>query len=182
MDQSKINVRYAKAFFTLAKEKGLTTELRSDAGLVADVCSTSTDFNLLLDSPVVKTSSKVKAIRSIFQGRINSYSVNFLILITENKREKFIPGIFRNLEDLYRQEEGIKTVVLTSVQPLNDSTVTEVRQILEKEFKSKVELSQKINPELIGGFVLRVGDQQYDASISTQLKKIKEQLLQTELK
>ena len=182
MDQSKINVRYAKALFLLAKEKGLTTELRRDAGLIAEVCATSTDFNLLLDSPVVKGSNKIKSIQSIFQGRVNEYSLNFLILIVENKREKYIPGIFRNLEDLYRQEEGIKTAVLTSSQPLKDSIVLQIRQILEKEFKSKVELSQKVNPEIIGGFVLRVGDQQYDASIITQLKKIKEQLLETELK
>jgi F-type H+-transporting ATPase subunit delta len=182
MDQSKINVRYAKAFFTLAKEKDLTTELRKDAGLIADVCKTSSDFNLLLNSPVVKTTAKVKAIRSIFDGRVNVLSVNFLVLITENKREKYIPGIFRNLEDLYRQEEGIKTAVVTSSQLLNDSILLQVKQILEKEFKSKVELSQKVNAEIIGGFVLRVGDQQYDASISAQLKKIKEQLLQTELK
>ncbi len=182
MDQSKINVRYAKAFFTLAKEKGLTTELRRDAELIADVCATSTDFNLLLDSPVVKTSAKVKAIQSIFEGKVNVLSLNFLVLITGNKRERYIPGIFRNLEDLYRQEEGIKTAVLTSSQPLNNSIVLQVKQILEKEFKSKVELSQKIDETIIGGFILRVGDQQYDASILNQIKKIKEQLLQTELK
>jgi F-type H+-transporting ATPase subunit delta len=182
MDQSKINVRYAKAFFTLAKEKGLTIELRKDAGLIADVCAKSTDFVLLLNSPVVKTSAKVKAIQSIFEGKVNILSLNFLVLITENKREKYIPGIFRNLEDLYRQEEGIKTAVMTSSQSLDDSILLQVKQILEKEFKSKVELSHKIDEKLIGGFVLRVGDQQYDASISTQLRKIKEQLLQTELK
>jgi F-type H+-transporting ATPase subunit delta len=182
MDQSKINVRYSKAFFSLAKEKGLTAELRKDAGLIADVCAQSADFNALLNSPVVKTSGKVKAIKSIFEGRINVLSLNFLVLITENKREKYMPGIFRNLEDLYRQEEGIRTAVLTSSQLLSDSIVLQVQQILEKEFKSKVELSQKVNPEIIGGFVLRIGDQQYDASILNQLKKIKEQLLQTELK
>jgi F-type H+-transporting ATPase subunit delta len=182
MDQSKINVRYSKAFFSLAKEKGLTKELRKDAGLIADVCTQSADFNALLNSPVVKTSGKVKAIRSIFEGKVNVLSLNFLVLITENKREKHMPGIFRNLEDLYRQEEGIRTAVLTSSQLLSDSIVLQVKQILEKEFKSKVELSQKVNPEIIGGFVLRIGDQQYDASILNQLKKIKEQLLQTELK
>ena len=182
MDQSKINVRYAKAFFMLAKEKGLTTELRKDAALIISVCATSSDFNILLESPVVKTSNKIKALQSIFEGKVNKFSLNFLTLITENNREKFIPGIFRNLEDLYRQEEGIKTAVLTSAQPLDDAIVHQIRQILENEFKVKIELSQKVNNELIGGFVLRVEDQQYDASISTQLKKIKEQLLQTELK
>ena len=182
MDQSKINVRYAKAFFTLAKEKGLNTELRKDAGLISSVCATSSDFILLLESPVVKISQKVKAIRSIFEGKINVLSLNFLVLITENKREKNIPGIFRNLDDLYRQEDGIRSAVLTSAQPMNERIVQEIQKILEDEFKAKVELSQKVNDELIGGFILRVDDQQYDASISTQLKKIKEQLLHTELK
>jgi F-type H+-transporting ATPase subunit delta len=182
MDQSKINVRYAKAFFTLAKEKNLTAELREDARLIANVCETSSDFNLLLESPIVKTSQKVKAIQSIFEGKVNLFSLKFLAIITENNREKNIPGIFRNLEDLYRKDEGIKIATLTSAQLLNDSIVAHVKQLVEKEFNAKVQMKQKIDTSLIGGFVLRVDDKQYDASISTQLKKIREQLLQTELK
>jgi len=182
MDQSKINVRYAKAFFSLAKEKGLTAELRQDAKLIAGVCEQSSDFSALLNSPVVKTSGKQKALRSIFEGKVNSLSLNFLLLITENRREKFIAGIFRNLEELYRREEGVKTAILTSAVPISDDIVLQVKKILENEYQSKVELSQKINPDIIGGFVLRIGDQQYDASIWSQLKKFKEQLHQTELK
>lgn len=182
MDQSKINVRYAKAFFTLAKEKGLTLELRKDAGLIASVCETSSDFILMLDSPVVKTSQKVEALKRIFTGKVNDLSLNFLLLITENKRENYIPGIFRNLEDLYRREEGIRSAVLTSALPLSESLVLQVRKILETEFDAKVELSQKVDNRLLGGFVIRVDDKQYDASLSTQLKKIREQLLHTELK
>ena len=182
MDQSKINVRYAKAFFTLAKEKGLTTELRQDADLITSVCESSSDFVLMLESPVVKTSKKAEALKLIFEDKVNVLSLNFLLLITENKRENYIPGIFRNLEDLYRHEEGIKSAVLTSAQPLNDALVLQVRKALESEFNAKVELKQKVDVKLIGGFVLRVEDKQYDASLSTQLKKIREQLLQTELK
>jgi len=182
MDQSKINTRYAKAFFTLAKDKGLTSEFRKDAGLIAHVCASSIDFNLMLESPIVKTSQKVKAIKSIFTDKINRLSLKFLILIAENKREKNIPGIFRNLEELYRKEEGIKAAVITSAQTLDDVVLRQISQLLEVEFNAKVELSQKVNPELIGGFVLRVEDKQYDASVSTLLKKIKEKLLQTELK
>lgn len=182
MDQSKINVRYAKAFFTLAKEKGLMEELRKDGGLIASVCLTSSDFNLLLESPVIKVSNKLKAIRTIFEGKVNELSLNFLLLITQNKREKYIPGIFRNLEDLYRQEEGIKTALFTSAQPVDDSILKQVNGILEKEYKAKVEMSHKVDEDLIGGFVLRIDDNQYDASVSTQLKKIKDKFLHTELK
>lgn len=182
MDQSKINVRYAKAFFALAKDKGLTLELRKDAKLIASVCESSSDFKLLLESPVIKTSQKTEALKRIFEGKINALSLKFLLLITENKRESYIPGIFRNLEDLYRREEGIKSAVLTSAQPLGEALILQIRKILETEFNAKVELSQKVDNKLIGGFVLRVEDKQYDASLSTQLKKIREQLLHTELK
>ena len=182
MDQSKINVRYAKAFFSLAKEKGLTAELQKDAGLISSVCTTISDFIVLIDSPIVSTSGKIKAIKSIFEGKVNPLSLNFLVLIVENRREKHIPGIFRNLEELYRKEEGIKTAILTTAKPLDEGIIEQIKKTLEKEFGVKVELSEMIDEELIGGFVLRVDDNQYDASISTQLKKIKEKMLQTELK
>jgi F-type H+-transporting ATPase subunit delta len=182
MDQSKINVRYAKAFFSLAKEKGLTVELQKDATLISFVCQSSSDFNILIDSPIIATSGKIKAIKSIFEGKVNLYTQNFLILIAENKREKCIPGIFRNLEDLYRKDAGIKTALLTTAQSLDKAIVEQIRKSLESEIGGKVELSEVIDAKVIGGFVLRVDDNQYDASISTQLKKIKDKLLQTELK
>jgi len=182
MDQSKINIRYAKAFFNLAKEKGLTIELRRDAQLIANVCETSSDFILLLESPVVKTSNKVRAIKIVFEGKVNPLMINFLALITENNREKYIPGIFRNLEDLYRQEEGIKSVVLTSAKPMDEAMVSQISKFLESELHAKVELTQKVNEDLIGGYVVRFDDKQYDASIATQIRKIKEQLLRTDLK
>ncbi len=182
MDQSKINVRYAKAFFSLAKEKGLTLKLREDASLISSVCDSISDFIILIDSPIVSTSGKIKAIKSIFEGKINPLSLNFLVLITENHREKYIPGIFRNLEELYRKQEGIKSAILTTAKPLDGAIVEQIRKSLETEFEAKVELSQRIDEELIGGFILRVDDNQYDASILAQLKKVKEKLLQTELK
>lgn len=182
MDQSKINVRYAKAFFTLAKEKNLSGELQKDSALISSVCSSSSDFILMIESPVIPTSEKLKVVNNIFNGKINLYSLNFLLLIIENRREKNIPGIFRYLEELYRKEQGIKTAVLTTAAPLNEVIANQIQKSLESQLGGRVELSQKIDNELVGGFVLRVDDTQYDASVSSQLKKIKEKLLQTALK
>ena len=72
--------------------------------------------------------------------------------------------------------------MVTTALPLNEAIVTQIQKILETEFKAKVELSQKVDNRLLGGFVIRVEDKQYDSSLSTQLKKIREQLLHTELK
>jgi len=182
MDQSKINVRYAQAFFSLAKEKDLIRELQRDAVLISSVCKTISDFMILIESPVISTSAKMKAIKSIFEGKVNPYSLKFLVLITENNREKYIPGIFRNLEELYRKSEGIRTAILTTAKPLEEASIEQIRQSIISEFGGKVAIDQVINDEIIGGFVLRVDDNQYDASIASQLKKIKEKLIETELK
>ncbi len=181
MNQSKITVRYAKAFIALGKEKNLLPEFHQDAELVASVCSSSTDFILLLESPVIKTSQKINAIQKVFSGKVNDLTLKFLMLIAQNKREIYIPGIFRNFLDYYRKDQGIRSAIITSAQPLNDTILSQIRKILEKELNATIELKQQVKKELIGGFILRVDDQQYDASLSTQLKKIKESLLQTEV-
>ncbi|HKI88807.1 MAG TPA: ATP synthase F1 subunit delta [Draconibacterium sp.] len=181
MDQSAITVRYAKAFFTLAKEKNLLETLKPDIELVSVVCKESTDFILLLESPIVKTSKKVELITSIFSGKINSLTLNFLHLITKNKREVHIPDICRNFLGLSRADQNIKSAVLTTATKINTETIRKIATLIGKELDAKIELSSNVKPEIIGGLVLRLDDKQYDASIATQLKKIKQKLLETEL-
>ena len=181
MDQSKITIRYAKAFFSLAKEKQMLDILKNDIEYISLLCSESVDFKLLLESPVVKKSQKIKLFNSIFKSGINELSLNFLNLIAENRREIDLPGICRNILNLYRQDQGVKTVVMTSAVSLSPTIIKQIKSQLESEFKANVELSERVEPELIGGFILRVDDQQMDASIATQLRKVKEKLLQSEL-
>ncbi len=181
MDESKITVRYAKAFFSLAKEKQMLDVLKTDIELIMRLASESADFVLLLESPVIKTSQKEKLFQSIFNGKVDEMSLNFLKLIAENKREVHIPGICRNFLNLYRQDQGVKSAVITSAIPLNKDILTQVKSQLKQAFNTDVELEAKVKDELIGGFVLRVDDQQIDASLATQLRKVKEELLQTEI-
>lgn len=181
MDQSKIAVRYAKAFFSLAKEKELLDTLKKDIAMIGKLASESADFILLLESPVIKTSQKVKLTNSIFKGKVHELTSKFLILITENKREIHIPGICRNFLDLCRKEKGVRSAMITSAIPLSKKIISEIQSQLESELKAHVELSERVNESLIGGFVLRIDDRQVDASLSTQLRKVKEKLFQTEI-
>jgi len=182
MDQSAINVRYAKAFFSTAKEKKLLDKLKADVEAVLEVCSSSDDFILLLESPIVKTSKKAALIKKIFEGQINELTLNFLMLIVENKREVYIPGICRNFLDLTRKDQNIRSAVLTTAAEVNKATIEKIKTLLAKELKASIELNTQIKPEILGGLVLRLDDKQYDASVATQLKKIKQNLLETELK
>lgn len=182
MDQSKITVRYAKAFFSLVKEKNQLAPLRGDIELVYKLCQESTDFRLLLESPVVKTSQKIKLAKAIFEQHLNPLTLSFLELVFTNKRESELAGICRNFLLFCRQDMGIKTAIITTAVEMDASILDRIQTKIEKEFKAQIELSKQVDPKLIGGFVLRVDDQQYDASISSQLRKIKEKLLQSEIK
>jgi F-type H+-transporting ATPase subunit delta len=181
MDQSKVAVRYAKAFFNLAKEKKMLDKLKEDVDLIDKLSKESTDFILMLESPVIKTSQKVKLLETIFGGKINKLTLSFLKLIAENKREVHIPGICSNFTELYRKDQGVKTVAITSAIALGKEVVAQIQKKLENEFKTKVDLTERVNENLIGGFILRIDDRQLDASVATQLRKVREELLQTEI-
>ena len=182
MDQSAISVRYSKAFFAAAKEKKILDVLKADIQLVSDTCINSTDFILLLESPIVKTSKKAKLISAIFGGKVNQLTMNFLLLIVQNKREIYIPGICRNFLALCREDQNIKSAVLITATEMSNDTVKKVGTLIEEELKTKVELSTEVNKDIIGGLVIRLDDRQYDASIATQIKKIKQKLLESEIK
>jgi F-type H+-transporting ATPase subunit delta len=182
MEQSAINVRYAKALFLSAKEKDMIDTLKTDIELVLDVCKKSVDFILLLESPIVKTSKKTALITSLFKNKIDELTLNFLLLVAKNKREVYIPGICRNFLTLIRKDQNIKSAILTTASEIDTDSTKKIKELLGKELNATIELSTNVNPEIIGGLVLRIEDKQYDASIATQLKKIKQELLESELK
>ncbi len=182
MDLSAIRVRYAKAFFSLAKEKNMFETFKTDIENVLNVCKHSTDFVHLLESPVVPTSKKAELITKIFKTEVNPLTLNFLLLILQNKREEYIPGICRNFLELIRKEQNIKSAMLVTAIEIDSKTIDKIKTLLEKELKATVELNTQVDSEIIGGLILRIDDKQYDASVTTQLRKIKRELLDTELR
>ncbi len=182
MTISAIRVRYAKAFFLVAKEKKMLNTLKPDIQKVFDVCSLSPDFVNMLESPVIKTAKKAELITSIFKTEVHRLTLNFLVLIINNKRENCIPGICRNFLEMTRQEQKIKSAVLITASELNPKISDKIKSLLEKELNATVELSSQIKPEIIGGLILRVDDKQFDSSVATRLEKIRQNLLKTEIR
>ncbi len=176
MNQNKISVRYAKALFELAVENNLLEDIKNDISSLMEM-EQQHSFKYITESPEIKASEKKDLFRNIFQSKINELTLNFLMIILTNKREKFFPYIFRNFIDFYFHHKGIKPALLTTPVPLTDNLKKEIENIIKTEFNSKVVLKQRIDKTLIGGFILRVGDQQVDTSISTKLKNIQEKLL-----
>ena len=177
MNHSKINVRYAKALFSLGKENNQIMSLHEDMCKIYALCGQSDDFMQLLDNPIITTSEKKEIFQGIFHSCISEIALDFLLLIAENNREMEIPGICRNFIDLVRTDQGIMPATVTTAEKLSGEILAQIRQNLEKDTGKKIELTDKVNPLLIGGMILRISDQQYDGSIATQLKKIKSAML-----
>ncbi len=176
MNDSKISVRYAKALFESALEKGVLEEARQDM-LQLQQISKMEEFQYFLRSPVMKESEKRKLMNDIFESKAQALTMALLDLVLKNSRELFIPGIARYFEELYKKHKGIKSVVLVSASAMDDSIHEKIGKILKDTLNARVELSTKENDALIGGFIIRIDNQQYDASVANKLKTIKKQLL-----
>lgn len=176
MNQSKIAVRYAKALFEIALEKKQLEEIKKDIEIVASVTH-QVDIQLMLESPVIKTSKKKQLLSKLFTGNIQEISLKFVLMITDNKREMHISAICRNFIEQYRKHKGIKAAKVITASPIDDTLKNEISKVISEVFKTDVELTTDENESIIGGFIIRVGDQQIDASVSHKLDSIKREFL-----
>ena len=180
MDQSRIAVRYAKALFELALEKKLVERVKADTDLVAQVCSLP-EMAQVAESPVIKPSAKAKAYSSIFSGKVDALTLNFLQMVVANRRESQIPAMCRNFASRYYEYANIRQVYVATAAPIDAKTAEKLRKTIAEMCKAEVELTTSDDAALIGGFVLRIGDQQLDASVSSKLKNVKQKFTQTSI-
>ncbi|MDX2429461.1 MAG: ATP synthase F1 subunit delta [Bacteroides sp.] len=178
MNESQIAVRYAKALFQSASEKKILDQVNKDMNLLALTCKQD-EFQYMLVVPTLKPSQKAKLMESIFKSKISETSMSLINLVIQNKRDIYLPGIARNFGDLYRKAMNISLASLTTAQGVDDKALDSIKKMLAKAYDSSMELTTKVDEDVIGGFVLTVENMQYDASVATSLREFRKQLLQT---
>lgn len=182
MNQSKISVRYAKAIFEAAEEKNVQKEVFADFILIRNAISENKDFNEVISSPIIKPSEKSLLLTNVFKSVIDELTMKFLMMVVKNSRENYIVDISRVYSDLYHKEKNIKEVVLTTPFGINDDIKESLARTVADSFKSEVEVKDQINPNMIGGVIIRIDNMQLDLSVATQLKEIRESLKSNEYK
>jgi len=178
MNESQISVRYAKALFQSAADNDQLDAVFKDMELLSET-SKFEDFQYMLAIPSMQVSKKCQFADTIFKKHMTKLSLSLVDLVIKNKREAFLPGIARNYLAFYRKDKGIRTASLVTAAPVDDATMKSIRDLIEKAYDSEVKLSASVDEDIIGGFVLTIEDLQYDASVASSLKKMKKQLLQT---
>ncbi|HEY9363692.1 MAG TPA: ATP synthase F1 subunit delta [Chitinophagaceae bacterium] len=168
--------RYAKSLIDLAVEKGLTEDVYKDMQLLRDICKSNRDFVNLLKSPIVQGDLKNKILKAVLEGKVSKLSLAFSSLLIKKNREAVLPEIATAFIQQYKDLKNIYTLKLTTATPLTDSLKSSIlSQIRGTTNMQNIEVETKVDEDLIGGFILQVGDQMVDASISYDLRIIARQ-------
>ena len=180
MNESKISVRYAKALFAAAKETNAFDALKRDIELLYQCIQEIPELQYVIQSPVIKVSEKTKLFEEMFGNSFDPLTLSFIRMALERRREEYLAGISRYFLTLMKAQQGIQTAEVVTAIPLDESLRQSILRLIAKKFNARVELNEMVDEKLIGGFVLRVGDQQIDASISNKLKRIRNDLINSQ--
>lgn len=176
MPNPRLAYRYAKSIVDLSLEKGLLENIHSDMQWLAAVCKSNRDFVNLLKSPIINADTKKKIIGAVFSGNVSELTITFVNLLITKGREEHLPEIANAFIHAYKEHKNIQTIKLTTASPVSDQMKEAiVAQVKKSAGFQNIELEEKVNPEIIGGFVLQVGDKLIDASIAYDLKAIAKQ-------
>ena len=174
MKHSRATIRYAKSLLNLSEESGVLDASYNDMVLINSICSTNKDFSNLLKTPIVKTDLKVKILKELFSNSISSLTLSFIVLITNKKRESILAEISSSFISLYKSKKNIKEVTVTTALPLDEIMRNELMNYVKAQNNSNIELIEKVDESLIGGAIIRMGDTQLDASVSSKLKILRQ--------
>ncbi len=174
MAESRVASRYVKSLLGLAVEQGMLEIVHTDMQFIDKVCHSNRDFVLMLKSPIIRHEKKKDILNKIFSGRIHALTMSIIEILTRKNREPLLPSIASEFHKAYNENKGIGKASVISTVPIDDKFRAELEAIVRKlSNKKQVELDETVDQDLIGGFILNVGDRQIDASIKNKLKSLK---------
>jgi F-type H+-transporting ATPase subunit delta len=174
MADSRAISRYVKSLLGLAVEKNALESVHNDMLLFTKICDENRSFELMLKNPIIRHDKKREILEKIFQGKVNPLTMAIFDILTRKNREPLLPGIAKEFHTAYNIYKGIGKAFITTAVPLDSQLRTEFENIVKRlSEKDKVELTEKIDKEMIGGFILNVGDRQIDASMKNKLQALK---------
>lgn len=178
MSAIRIASRYAKSLLDLATSQGKLERVVSDIELFQEAIGNRELF-MMIKSPIINADKKQSIFKALFKERVDVLTASFFDIIIRKGREQFLPEITTEFVNQYKSLKNITTAKVTTAIPLDAAQLAKIKSEL-KELglaSGEVELNTAIKPDLIGGFVLEIEDQLYDASVKNKLADIKKEIL-----
>ncbi|WP_342329593.1 ATP synthase F1 subunit delta [Pedobacter sp. FW305-3-2-15-E-R2A2] len=179
MLENKAASRYAKSLIDLSTEQNALEEIKNDMVLLDQVIDQNPELEAILKNPIVPLDKKAGILDNVFGAKVNAVTKAFLKLVVNKGRSEILFGTAKAFIQQYNAIKGIVTAEVTSATELTDANRAEIVAIVKKEVgANEVVIKEKVNDKLIGGFILKVGDKQFDASIANGLNKLKKEFAQ----
>jgi F-type H+-transporting ATPase subunit delta len=173
MADARVASRYVRSLLGLAVEQNALEPVHQDMLMFDRVCDSNRDFLVMLRSPVIKHDLKRDILEKLFKARVHALTWAILDIITRKNREPLLPAIADSFHKAYNEYHKIGFASVISATPLDAKLRGEINAVAMKlADRTKTELVEKVDPALIGGFILNVGDKQIDASIASKLRAL----------
>lgn len=168
-------IRYAKAILDIAHEKGVASEVNTDMETIASTINGNAELSTFIQDPTTKVEVKESALSEIF-GNINGVTKGLFRLLFENKRFEILAEIASEYNRQFEEMNGVEVAKVTTAIPMDKEMESQVLAKILTFSNKKVVIENIVDPAIIGGFILRMGDQQYNASVANRLQVLKREL------
>ncbi len=179
MSVQKVATRYAQSLMDLAEEQSILEDVCKDMKLLDTTVASNRELQLALKSPIINQERKSNILSGIFGKHFNQLSLNFFELVLKKKREAMVPEIATAFIDLYRKKKRIISAVVTTAVPISEQAlVDQLKSIVKSKTDcSAVEIEQRVDPAIMGGFVLEFEQQVYDSSVASKLENLRKNFI-----
>lgn len=167
--------RYALALYQEAQETGVAERIDEDMGALRETLGSSPELVSLLRSPVIPRPRKEAVLGKIFEGKVAGLTMRFLRLLVNKEREELLPAAVDAYANLKDERLGIVEAHVRTARPLGDAETEALRKALEARSGKKVRMKTDVEPSLVGGLVVRMGDKVFDRSVRHQLQVLSAQ-------
>jgi F-type H+-transporting ATPase subunit delta len=177
MIDQKVSLRYASSLLDSSIEKKNLDSVIKDFEFVFSILQREKELTTVLKSPVIKLNTKSSILSEIFKTRITEDSMNFLLFVVDKKREDLLLNIAKKFLELKDEYLGILKIEVSAPYDFTEDQKEQIKKKFESAFSKIIVMNFVINKDLIGGFVAKVTDTMYDASIKHQLELLRKQFL-----
>lgn len=178
MKQDHVAKRYAIAVFEIAKDKNIVGQITEELKVVSEVVENTDLFETFFKHPKVSRDEKKELVKKSFEGKISDTLLNTLFLLIDKKREGILFKMVEEFLKFTNEEQGIAEAKVYTVKPLTDEEKVAFEATFSKASgKDKLTINNIVDPELIGGFKVRIGDRIYDGSVLRQLRRIERRMI-----
>lgn len=167
---SAVGKRYARAIFEVASERGKIDQVEADLGAIVQAIEDNADLSKIMLHPHIAAEAKNKLVDELFKSHVGEETFNFLSVLIENGREAQLTDIYRSFVNLSNDARGIADAVVTSAKPLTSEEQAELAEQFGQKLNKKLRLQSVVDPAILGGVVIKIGDRLYDGSLKTKLE------------